>query len=735
MMVLLLALLPWIAAAVDPETAQVVLPSSAAEVEIAASASPAVEQAVASLRRGEFERAAVAFRGLADSGGGPSLRYHEALAWYEAGQLRRAARAIEIVLRHDPDAGAALSLRGLILADLGQGDAAREVLDRAAERARASGDRALLARVLVNQGLIRLDLGDPDAAETRFDEALLHAQAAGDPATIALCERNLATARARRGAGPGGDELDRVAARLRQGDVAGARAAVPRALDQDRRGATRALLADAAVDRAEGRLDDANVKARTALGLARDAGLVRESGAALAQIGGLYMLAGRFGQALETFQEAIGTVAGTSLRVQELGYRVEAGRAAVRLGDLRQAVAQLERAEGVAARVDDAALATRLDELRGQLLEASGQVEEGARKLAAAHSGWERLGYPADAARVATDLVALHAGRSEVERARWAAVAAAAFAKAGDRAGPAHVEVASGLGFARRGQLEPALAAFARAAKLGEGLGTARGAQIAAHARVNAAQALKALGHGDAASARLAGGPDLAAAVAAQERFSAAEGDYEAGLGAFERGDHQAARQAFQRAVTGFERLGEQGLALRARRARGWAARNEALRLDPAAASALYELALRDGEAAGDAELAAKAEVGAALASAALGRTEAPRRLLAAAERAERAGMVDEAVQCLGELAERAGPLSARHAVVRRALALSPGAPEGVHAAYSLAVDAYNDGDHALALVLVAEIGSDAGPLAEAVEAVRSAAGEAVRAAADPAPP
>jgi tetratricopeptide (TPR) repeat protein len=705
MLLLLLALAS--SAAPDPESAEVVPAASLQEIELDGSAAPAVEQALAALRAGQFEKAAAAFRGLADAGGGPALRYHEAVA---------------IVLRHDPAAGHALALEGLVLVDLGRGDEARAVLERADARAAATGDRALRAKVRLNQGLLALDGGDPGTASTRFDEAILEAQAAGEPAVLAIAKENLAAARGRLGAGDGGDALDLVASRLRAGDLAGARAAVPAPSPEGRRSTARALLADAAVDRAEGRLDDANVKARTALGVARDAGLVRETAAALAQIGSLYLLAGRFGQALETFQESIGTVAGSSLRVIELGSRIEAGRAAVRLGDLRQARAQLDAASAVAARVDDPTLATRLDELRGQLLDAEGDPAGGAARLAAAYQAHAGRGHHADAARVATDLVALHAGRSEEERARWAAIAVAAFQKAGDPAGPAHVQVASGLGHARRGALEPALAAFARAATLAEGLKTARGATIAVHARTNAAQALAALGHDAGKAQAVTAGPDLAAAVREHERFSAAEKAYAEGLAAFEQARHAEARQAFQRAVTGFEAVGEAGLVARARRARGWAARNEAIRLqDPGAASALFELALRDGEAAGDAELAAKAEVGAALASAALGRTEAPRRLAAAAERAEKAGFIDDAIACLSELAERAGDFPSREAVVRRTFALAPGSPEAVHAAYSLAVDAYNAGAYPLAASMVEAIGPDAGALTDAVAAVREA--------------
>ena len=64
--------------------------------------------------------------------------------------------------------------------------------------------------------------------------------------------------------------------RLRVGDTAGARAAVPTPGEHDRRGQVRALLADALVDRATGDYDAANVKLRLALGRAREGGMLRE---------------------------------------------------------------------------------------------------------------------------------------------------------------------------------------------------------------------------------------------------------------------------------------------------------------------------------------------------------------------------------------------------------------------------------------------------------------------------
>lgn len=733
MLVTLAALIIHLAAAApDPPAVRVVLPSSNADITVSASADEAVGSAARELEAGQFDKAGRAFRALADAGGGASLRYYEAVAWYEAGQLHRASTAIQQALTGDPDSGPALSLSGLILADLGQGDRALQVLERASERANQLGDAQLLARVRVNQGLIALDRGEPRRAVDRFGAARTSAQSAGDAALVEIAAENLATAESRLAGGSGGDMLSRVADRLRAGDVDAARSAIVRPSEGDRRGAARALLADAAVDRAEGRLDDANVKTRRALHLAREGGLVRETAAALAQIGGLYLLAGRFSLALDTLQEAVGTVAGTSLRVQELSYRIEAGRVAIRLGQSEQARDQLDVALVVAEQVHDPIASVRIGELRGHLAEADGETDQASEGLAAAYEGYRKRGYHADAARVASDLVAHHAGRSEDQRTAWERRAIEAFASTGDAAGPAHVRVAAGLGYARRHELAAALKAFAEAARLAEALQTGRGAQIASHARANAAEALKALGHDEEQVARLAADSDLGAALRAHERFGEAEQHYRDGLVEFEGGDYRKARYAFQRAMDAFTRIEEAGLVARARRGRGWSARNEAIRLPPAEAHPLFDLARGDGAAVDDLQLQAKAAVGGALASAELDRREANEKLLDASELAESVGLTDEAIQCLAELSERLDSLDARHEVVRRVLALRPDAPEAVHAAYSLAVDAYNLDDYALALELSTEILPHAGGLRDPIEAVRAAAEEQLSSTSEP---
>ena len=74
-------------------------------------------------------------------------------------------------------------------------------------------------------------------------------------------------------------------------------------------------------------------------------------------------------------------------------------------------------------------------------------------------------------------------------------------------------------------------------------------------------------------------------------------------------------------------------------------------------------------------------------------------------------------------IAEVATSLEARASAARRALDLRGAQDaEAVYAMYSVAVDAYNDGDAELALALADEIAPNAGSLQEAVEGVRTAA-------------
>jgi len=574
-----------------------------------------------------------------------------------------------------------------------------------------------------NQWRLDEELVD-DLSKTSFRKALELAEAVKDADIAATARENLATLAALVGEqGAGADPIANVASHLRQGDVQAARKAVPRPPETDRRGVVRALIADALIDRTEGHLDDANAKLRIALGQAREGGLVRETAACLAELGTLYSLSGRFDVALQLYQEAVGLVAGTSFRLREVAYRVEAGRVAVRMGELTQADNQLEVAAVVATHIEDPVGHARIEELRGQLDDRRDKPQEAAGHLQAAIQTYQARGHVADVARVQAELATVWAGRDESATKKAKAKALRAFEAAKNPAGPAHVEVALGLGYARRGELDHALAAFLEAARLGEALGTERGTQIANQARENAAQALQALGHTDALADEMAQATDLSGVMARQEGFKAAEGAYKRGLDAYNEGRYGEAVAAFTEAIRGFSTLGELGHASTSRRGRGWALRGAALLLPAGESLPHLEQAEQDAIAVGDTELRVKAMTSAALAAAELGRKDASKRLNAAAELAERTGMSDEAGMAYARIAEVATSLEARASAARRALDLRGAQDaEAVYAMYSVAVDAYNDGDAELALALADEIAPNAGSLQEAVEGVRTAA-------------
>lgn len=725
-----IGLVGWLALAVaSPEGAAdlaTVLPDSAVEVQIASEASEAVQAAYALLEAGRFPEAARAFGALADASQGQQARYFEALAWYEAGEIKSSLRAVKAVVKADLDHGPAWSLLGLVHADRGEGDEAEKALERAHDRAEATGDLALGARASLNQALVAQDRGQPDHARRALQRAERLATSAEDELLLAVVRANLANVEAVGGGDMPGDVLGQVAELLRRGDLRSARAAIPSGEPPNRREGVRRLLAAAAVDRAEGRLEGASLKARKALTEARRGGLVRETGAALAEIGTLFNLAGRFVPAFDALHEAVGVVAGTSFRVSELSYRVEAGKVAVRLGDLTQARDQLAAARRVAEGLPPTVVGPRLDELWAAVEATEGEHSAASRRLASVVDRYEATGAFADAARASTSLVTLHAAHRSEEIGPWEDRAVKLFERAGVDAGAAHVKVARGLGLARAEQYEQAIQAFVQAAELAEGLDTSRGQQIAAHARANAAAVLQAQGIDPALSARLAEGGELQTAMTAHKVYAEGEERYRAGLQAFERGAYAEARESFTAALESFSKLDDPALTATARRSRGWAARNEAIRAQDTDALPLFQLAERDAEAAQDPELLVRAKVGAALASSALDRSSAQRRLLEAADLAEEAGRIDDAVRCLTGLADALESLDDRISVARRAALLDPSSPLVTHALYSAAVDAYNYEDYALALSLAEELAPRAGSLADPVEAVRAAAAAAM---------
>jgi len=701
----------------------VTLPGSAAEVEIAESASEANLLAETALRDGRYDAAARAYRALADAGGGGPIRVLEAASWYEAGQLRLAERAAQAAIRAG-QGGEAEMVLSLALLDQGRGDEARAHLAQAEVAGSKQGDRRLQARVALALAILAMDQGEWSEAQTRLGAAAAHAEAAGDVTLQRVIAENQRTvASAQDGTGNAGDPEGAVAARLRAGDAAGARALVVRPAETDRRGMVRALLADAMIDRVVGDLDAAHTKLRTGLGFAREGGMARETAAILGELGTLHALAGRHEESLSLFQEAVGVVAGTSLRLRELALRAEAGRVAVRLGDFQQARDQLAVAERLSARVNDPLARARMDEVRGLLADAAADPEASTKFFESAIRTYEARQYRLDAARVATDLAGLWAGRDDAKSLSWGSKAEASFRAAGIATGPAHVRVARGLGYVKRQKLDEALASFLEAARLAEATGDSRGKRIAAEARNNAALALKALGHTDKLADEMAQATDLKQTMARREAFAAAEATYDLALADFHRGSYDTARAGFHRALEAFDALEEPALAGVARRGRGWAARNQASRLPPALAFPLLEQAASDAKDVGDTELRARSRVQAALLAGDLGRNDELTRLAEAAEMADGAGLRLEAARCYAVLADRGDDLDLRASAARRSLDLAGDqSEEGAYAMYSVAIDAYNAGAYVLAESLAIEAAPRAGSLAEAVESVRSAA-------------
>lgn len=696
----------------------VTLPATDREVVFEDDVSPLVTEAMAALSERRFEDAGRLFATLADASRSADLRYLEAVAWYEAGQLRMAERAVRDGVERAPDHGALLSLHGLVQADLGQGDAALAALSRA--EAAAGGDAALLARIRLNRGLVELDRGRAADAERLFTQARDGGRAIGATDVVAAAEENLALVAALRGAPAGGDALGQVAERLRRGDVKGAKAAVAAGTPVDRRDRIRRLLAEAAIARAEGRLEPSLKTLDEAIALAREGGLVREHSAALAQRGVVNALLGRYGPALDELQQAIGMVAGSSFRVNEVAWRVEAGKVAVRAEDLGQARAQLQAARAASAGVEDPLGAARLAELDGAIAARGDDPQAAAAAFERAIVEYEKRQYWAEAARVATDVVEVWAGRDEAKLAKAEERAAALFAKAGDPVGPAHVSIAEGLGRARRKDLDGALRAFASAATAAEAVATDRGRQVSAIAREDAAQLLLAMGHSADAVAK-ASEWGLEKAVARHERFVAAEQAYSQALGAYNAGRFTDARAGFDTAYRTFTEIGEHGYARTSRRGRAWSEYNAHVAADPARQFEVYTRLIEEAAVVQDPELRARSMAASALASATLGRGEAGAALRGAARAAEQMGLHSVAGQCFAELAQRDGDLNQRTEAARRAYELR-GDRVGVYAMYSVAVDAYNAGAYDVAIELADEAMPNAGDLAASLTQVRDAA-------------
>ena len=701
-----------------------VMPVAAAEPQVAVEA-PAfasdvdaeVAEARLLLADKKFEEAARRFGALADAGGNAELRYLQALASYEAGDLRLAQRAVELGLKKSGDSAEFLSLYGLIQADTGNGDGAIKTFDKALSLVT---DNETRARVRLNRGIVYLDQGQVVLAEKDFLAAKEDADLSAAADLQTRVAENLGVVAALRGSSGARDPLGQIAEKLRVGDVAGARSVVP-PTPLGRREQIEAWLAEGAVSRAEGRMDAAVAAFERALGLAREGGLVRDTSYALAQIGVVYGLQGRYPLALDRLQEAVGLVGGTSFRVNELSYRIEAGRVAVRLGDFEQAKAQLAAVREVSRGLEDPLGIARAGELEGLLLASTGDLDGAVAAFSGAKTAFEGRGYWAEAARIATALVEVRAGTAGVDSAK--SDAQELFRKSGDPVGPAHVAFSEGLGLWRMKQSEPALKAFAEATRLGESVGTDRGRQVARVAKENAALLLRAMGRTEEAIAR---GGGLEAAVADADAFQKYGESYEKGRALFDARRFEEAEQQFAEAEKGFSALKEVAYARRAAVAGGWARYNEAIGAPGPDAFRTWMALAEQGRGWEEPDLAIRAQAAAALKASELNLKEALGLLRKSAPEVERMGFQSLAVQTWAELAIKETALDDRVIAARRSFSLGNGDATGVYAMYSAAVDAYNAGENALALSLVEQALPNAGDLGDELIAVRDAATAAV---------
>lgn len=702
----------------------VVLPGGG-EVVIATDAKSAVEDAMALLSARRFGDAARAFGALADASGDANLRYLEAVARYEGAELRPAERATQAGLARDPRNAPLWSLRGLILADLGRGEEALAAFDRGEQA--AAGDPAVMARISLNRGLVRLDRGEASLAEVALRKAIDLGGVAKDVDLVARATDNLALVDQMRGRpATGGDTITAVSDRLRRGDVKGARAAIPATPPPDRRGAVRHQIALAGVARAEGRVSEALQRLEAAAALAGEGGLVREQAAALAQIGTILGAAGRRDAGLDKLQQAIGLVSGSSLRVNELTYRVEAGRIAVRLGDLGQADGQLAAARVAAKGNDDVLGQVRLAELEGVVAGLHGDAAKASTTLEGAIKSWDTLGYVTEAARVAADLVEQEAAAGSARLPERIKTAEALFARANDPLGPAHVGISEGLGQARRGAKAEALAAFVRAAERADAVATARAKDVAAIARQNAASLLVDGGMSSDAAAK-ASQAGLDQVVAREKSFRAAEVDFKAGIAAMDAKRWDEARDKFGAAERSLSAIGEASRAADARRARLWATFSAATD-DPASqAIVVYRRVAEEASALPDPELRARATAAVGLTAHDLHQADALATLRAAGPLAEAAGLTAIAGQVWAVAATEEPKLPDRVAAARRAYDLRAGDDLGTFAMYAVAVDAYNDDQLDLAEEIAVEILPKSGKLqpkvTEVLAAIRGARG------------
>lgn len=654
-----------------------------------------VDEAHAAYTAQDWELAAQLYGSLAGAGAGEAARVMQGLCLYQAGRLREA----QAVLTDQPSLEAR-KLLGLVLVDRGQPKQGRALLE--AVQAEATGELAVSASL--DLARIALDQGRSAEAKGIYEEALGQAQALGSTALAADAQRGLETVAAMREERPpeGGsgstaslnalaDALRRGAIGAAQGHLANLEAGADTPREQVELG-----LARGALYRAQGRPDAAAQALMEALTLSRQVGLGWETAQALYGLGIAHGLAGRVDLAVSFLAEAEAEARGGGFEASAVEIGLELGLMALRLGRVEQAAAQLETAQSALASMDHPAAQARAQELAGGLAAASGDLQAANAQLEAALGWHEARGHYADAARVAVALVRANAAQDVPTAERWGERAVALHGQFGDPLGPAQVALAMGLGRADAKDIEGALKYFGEAVELGRASGRAQGAFIADTAEKNAAQALAMLGASEQAAALAASG-GLEAALAHSEGLAAALQEYDQGLRAYQEGRFSDAQRRFVTAAERLEELGESAYAAQASKGALWCSYNLAVAMPPTESLAFWGQIQAEAQRLEVVELELRAGAELAIAQARSGHPSAADSLEKAARAAEKGGMPSVAARCWSERAELAGPLERRGQDARRAHALAPGAASSTYALYSVAVDAFNAGEAALA--------------------------------------
>lgn len=687
------------------------------EIVVAENATETVQQARLFLSSGRFAEAADLYESLARAGGGVAAHTGEAIALYELGELGSAKKAISAGLALAPTDSAALNVQGLILVDSGSLGEGITTLEQAKLRAQQAGNRASEARAAVNLALARVDQGDAAAATTESEAAIVLATGVGDPELLQAATASRSAIAALNGGDRG------VGVLLGTGKTGAARQQAEAAVSAGttKRQKLAASLDLAAVERAEGRLDEAAKRLGEASTQAREAGLIREQALAMLDLGLVQGLSGRTGPAVDTLKAAAKLAKAAGYRVVEVDARCELGFALVRAGDLVSAESEQRSAGTLLASMDYSLGNARQAELGGLLAARKGDVATAKSALGKASSYYEGKGRFLDAARAATELTGAlqQNGSSDAEAA--AKAAESHFKQAGDALGPAHVSLARALAEARAKRLDPALLGFARAAEQAEKVGGGRGSTLARVARENAAATLVMLGH-DGDLAALASKAGLGDLVKRHGELTKASAAYEEGLVAYNNGRFAEAKAGFTTSRTAFESLGEKEYALRARRSASWASYNGLVAKSAAEAAPSWRALVEETAKVEDAELYARAYGAAVAADHELGQKDLDARATECIRIATKAAVGDVAARCHGVLAEREGVLADRAAHAREAFRLDAHGSAGAYALYAVAVDAYNAGDNKLATELATMAKPRAGQLTPAIEEVLVAA-------------